>query len=102
MSTPSAGCVALERGPLVYCVETADVPAGIELEDVRVDADVRPGETVRDDLPGSPVGLSVAARAAGTGAAIEIGAIPYFSWAHRPVEAMRIWIPVASPADAGG
>ena len=96
------GCVALERGPLVYCVETADVPAGIELEDVRVDADVRPAETVRDDLPGSPVGLAVAARAAGTGAAIEIGAIPYFSWAHRPVEAMRIWIPVASPADTGG
>jgi hypothetical protein len=42
------------------------------------------------------------ARTAGTGDAIEIGAIPYFSWAHRPVEAMRIWIPVASPADAGG
>ena len=96
------GCVALERGPLVYCVETADVPAEVELEDVRIDADVRPGETVRDDLPGSPVGLTVAARAAGTGAAIEIGAIPYFSWAHRPVEAMRIWIPVTSPADAGG
>ncbi len=96
------GCVALERGPLVYCVETADVPAGVELEDVRVDADVRPTETVRDDLPGSPVGLSLAAQAAATGAAIEIGAIPYFSWAHRPVEAMRIWIPVTSPADAGG
>ena len=30
------GCVALERGPLVYCVETADLPAGVELEDVRL------------------------------------------------------------------
>jgi hypothetical protein len=95
------GCVALERGPLVYCVETADIPAGIELEDVRVDADVRPAETTRDDLPGSPVGLSVAARTA-AGAQIGIGAIPYFSWAHRPVEAMRIWIPVTSAADPGG
>ena len=47
-------------------------------------------------------GWPCAARAAATGAAIEIGAIPYFSWAHRPVEAMRIWIPVASPADTGG
>jgi DUF1680 family protein len=96
------GCVALERGPLVYCVETADVPAGVELEDVRVDAGVRPIETTRADLPGSPVGLSVAARAATTGASIEIGAIPYFSWAHRPVEAMRIWIPVTSTAEPGG
>jgi DUF1680 family protein len=66
-----------------------------------VGADVRANETTRDDLPGSPVGLSVAARAA-TGAPIEIGAIPYFAWAHRPVEAMRIWIPVASPADDPG
>ena len=96
------GCVALERGPLVYCVETADIPAGIELEDVRVDADVRPTETTRGDLPGSPVGLSMAARASTTGGPIQIGAIPYFSWAHRPVEAMRIWIPVASPAESGG
>jgi len=96
------GCVALERGPLVYCVETADLPAGIELEDVRVDADVRPTETPRDDLPGAPVGLSVAARTTTSDAPITIGAIPYFSWAHRPVEAMRIWIPMASPADPGG
>ena len=28
------GCAALERGPLVYAVETADIPAGIDLEDL--------------------------------------------------------------------
>ena len=28
------GSVAIERGPVVYCVETADLPAGVELEDV--------------------------------------------------------------------
>jgi hypothetical protein len=94
------GCVALERGPLVYAVETADVPAGTELEDIRVDADVRPTEVARDDLPGAPVGLSVSASLASTGAAIEVGAIPYFTWAHRSVEAMRVWIPERSPADA--
>ncbi len=32
------GCVAFERGPLVYCVESADLPAGTELEDLRWDA----------------------------------------------------------------
>jgi uncharacterized protein len=93
------GCVALERGPLVYCVETADLPSGVHLEDVRVDADVRPTSTTRADLPGSPVGLSLPASLASTGAAIELGAIPYFSWAHRQVEAMRVWIPVRTPSD---
>ena len=31
------GCVAFERGPLVYCIETADLPAGTVLEDLRWD-----------------------------------------------------------------
>jgi DUF1680 family protein len=26
--------------------------------------------------------------------AIEIGAVPYFAWANRSVEGMRVWIPV--------
>ena len=29
------GCVAIERGPIVYCVESADLPAGVDLEDDR-------------------------------------------------------------------
>ncbi|MEN3304813.1 MAG: uncharacterized protein V7603_1015 [Micromonosporaceae bacterium] len=31
------GCQAIERGPLVYCVEQADLPAGVSAEDVRLD-----------------------------------------------------------------
>ena len=34
----SRGCVALERGPLVYCIETADLPDGLALEEVELDA----------------------------------------------------------------
>ena len=30
------GCVALERGPLVYAIESADLPPGVELEDVAI------------------------------------------------------------------
>ena len=33
------GCLALARGPLVYCLEQADLPAGVRLEDVRLDPD---------------------------------------------------------------
>ncbi|HXG39318.1 MAG TPA: hypothetical protein VNJ28_00110 [Candidatus Limnocylindrales bacterium] len=42
------GCLALERGPLVYCVEGADLPPGTELEEVELA--VRSG-----DAPARPV-----------------------------------------------
>jgi len=92
------GCVALERGPLVYCLETADLPDGVALEEVRVDRDVQPAPVDRADLAASLVGLTVPAVQARFDGQderpIEVGAIPYFAWANRSVEAMRVWIPV--------
>jgi DUF1680 family protein len=124
------GTVALERGPLVYCVETADLPAGVELEQVVLDPAAEPGTVDRPDLGEGIIGLEVAAlqrrvdggawpyaeqagdgpaSAAGDRAgaqqadrAIELRAIPYFAWANRAVEAMRVWIPaVDEGSDAG-
>ncbi len=86
------GCVALERGPLVYCLESADLGAGTELEAVEV-ASAGPVSTVpRPDIGSDVVGLTATGRAAG-GAPIEIKAIPYFVWANRDVNGMRVWIP---------
>src|SRR5690606_2439594 len=31
------GCVAVERGPVVLCLESVDLPAGVTVDDVRVD-----------------------------------------------------------------
>jgi uncharacterized protein len=83
------GCLALERGPLVYCIETADLPAGLVLEDVGLDPAAQPTEAPRPDIGPTAVGLTVPA--VGTGP--ELLAIPYFAWANRTVEAMRVWIP---------
>jgi DUF1680 family protein len=84
------GCVALERGPLVYCIETADLPGDVVLEDVVMDPAVRPAEELRPDIADSLVGLTVpAVDDRGPG----VRAIPYFAWANRSVEAMRVWIP---------
>ena len=94
------GCVAVQRGPLVYAIETADLPDGPELEDVEVEPDVAPVATARDDLAPGIVGLTMPAtirrhdgRAKGGSQTIELRAIPYFAWANRRVEAMRVWIP---------
>jgi uncharacterized protein len=82
------GCVAVERGPLVYCVESADLPAGTELEDLRWDPGREPVTAPRPDIGDAVVGVTVPL--AGAGAA---GAIPYFAWANRGAGAMRVWVP---------
>jgi DUF1680 family protein len=87
------GCVAFERGPLVYAIESADLPAGVELEDVAIPDGATARDASRPDLGPSIVGLTTAATAAGT--PIELAAIPYFAWANRGVGGMRVWIPEA-------
>jgi DUF1680 family protein len=120
------GTVAMERGPLVYCVESADLPAGVTLEDVHLEPGYAPSTVARPDLDNTTIGLEIPAiqrwrqgaawpydeleaLARGAAAASEGGdgtagrrdafdlrAIPYFAWANRSVEAMRVWIPLDS------
>jgi uncharacterized protein len=87
------GCVAVERGPLVYCVETADVPAGVELEDLRWDARRQPVEVARPDIAEGVVGVAVPVVRPASDEDLTAGAIPYYAWANRRPEGMRVWIP---------
>jgi DUF1680 family protein len=83
------GCIAVERGPLVYCLEAADLPPGLELEEVRVgQAELRDVE--RKDLAPMAIGMRLGATPPG-----EVDAIPYFAWANRRPGAMRVWIPTS-------
>lgn len=99
------GCVAVERGPEVFTLESVDLPAGWELEDVRIDAasgvtdnegtvtvklvGVRP-PVDRDwpFTPPQPDGSEGSFRA-------DVPLVPYHSWAERGSSTMRIWIPTA-------
>ncbi|MER7283468.1 beta-L-arabinofuranosidase domain-containing protein [Dactylosporangium sp. NPDC000244] len=76
------GTAALARGPIVYCLEHADVP-GRYFEDLYLDPEA-PIE-LRRDHPLAPVALSVRDFAA---------FIPYFLWANRGPGPMRVWIPL--------
>jgi uncharacterized protein len=88
------GCVAVERGPLVYCIESADIPIGVELEELVWDGSRQPGPEPRPDIGDAVVGVAVpVARRERATDPLTAGAIPYFAWANRTVEAMRVWIP---------
>ncbi|WP_290053717.1 glycoside hydrolase family 127 protein [Amycolatopsis solani] len=100
------GCVAVTRGPLVYCLEQADLPAGVTLEDVRLDVGA---PLVAGRLPDVPVTLAARGRVETPasdelypaeaeephGEPIELTAIPYFLWGNREPGPMRVWLPVA-------
>ncbi|OPG01672.1 glycoside hydrolase family 127 protein [Microbispora sp. GKU 823] len=104
------GCVALTRGPLVYCLEQADLPPGTVLEDVRLDPAVEVTAARREDLPDIPVVITAGglvahagdslytagARRERTGTPLTLTAVPYFLWGNRSEGPMRVWIPVAA------
>ena len=108
------GCVAIERGPLVYCLEQADHPE-TRIADLEIDADA-PLQSVwePDALDGvtvirargwevdtsawrhllyRPLGSATPAPRS----AVALNAIPYHAWANRGPGAMRVWIPRGRP-----
>jgi DUF1680 family protein len=102
------GCVAVERGPLVYCVEQADLPAGTLVEQLRLDPSANIlEERGTDDI--TPVRLRLSAIASPleanlyqpydpasvAGTPVTVTAIPYHAWANRGPGAMRVWLPLA-------
>jgi uncharacterized protein len=95
------GCVAVERSPLVYCLEAADLPPGVQLEELRWDPRREPAEVPRPDLGDGFVGIAVpVARGPADGLGTDggadgltAGAVPYFAWANRGAGAMRVWVP---------
>ena len=104
------GCVVWARGPIVYCLEQHDQPAGVALEDIRVGSQSPPTAVAGAGIPGVPVilvGPGYVDRADGRGLygeeaptpadgeAIEVTAIPYFRWANRGPAPMRVWIPAS-------
>jgi uncharacterized protein len=97
------GCVAVERGPLVLCAESTDLPDAAAIEDLRVDPSqpLRPesdGATIHaafaggESRPGLPY-RSEPQRPASAVTTTELRLIPYHRWAQRGSAAMRVFLP---------
>jgi DUF1680 family protein len=110
-----SGRVAVQRGPLVYCLEELDQPDGVSLVNVALDL-ANPSEEsfqsqLQADLLGGVVVLRHVGRAyerdasaralysiyrgAQTGSRrIPLTFIPYYAWANRQATSMQVWTPL--------
>ena len=106
------GSVALERGPLVYCLEAVDHPDQ-RLDDIIVDTNTKPVAVRHVNLLGGVTTLAVrglqrprlsdswwpySSEASGDAASsghptVALTAVPYFAWGNRDEGAMRVWTP---------
>jgi DUF1680 family protein len=116
------GTIALERGPLVYAVEDADLPAGASIESLEVAVRPSLGDVVRSEPGlGEMTWITLDARLrqdvsgvrwpfrnvqdepgfADAGSRIGIRAVPYFAWANRAGLGMRVWLPTRARKSDG-
>ena len=96
----NAGRVALQRGPVVYCVEAADHQGYVM--DLYAARDLELKHEFRPDLLGGVVVLTgeAAVRTNDAGAGDGTGtarkpllAVPYYAWDHRDAGEMAVWLP---------
>ena len=109
------GRVAVQRGPLVYCLEGLDQSSGVSLSDVALEVGKRPDSEfqseMKNDLLGGVLllhhtGISYERNASEnalypryTGAAdktkkVPLTFIPYYAWANRQATSMQVWTPL--------
>ena len=103
------GLVAVQRGPVVYCLETADLPQGVRVFNVAVDVHNKM-TTETMEIAGAKM---VAVRAEGVllttdpwtsilyrpmtlqpNKRISLRLVPYYAWDNRGKGEMSVWIPV--------
>jgi len=110
-----AGRVAVQRGPLVYCLEQLDQPNGTVLEDVALDLGRKTTGEFRSEFKSDLLGGVVVLEH--PGASLEFGSahealystyradppknkpvaltfIPYYAWANREATPMQVWTPL--------
>jgi len=95
------GQVAVERGPVVWCLESVDLGSSVNL--VAVDTSVPPGDrdgrvsvtAAVEEPPASdwPYASGRTERGAPSAQRVEVPLQPYHSWGNRGATTMRVWMP---------
>jgi hypothetical protein len=113
------GRVAIERGPLVYCLEQRDQPGGQSIFDISLPIGANTGKEFTAEFRPDLLGGILVLRHKGIASAkplsdeplyqplerakrrggkeVELTFIPYYTWANRGPAAMQVWIPYTLP-----
>lgn len=101
--------IAVMRGPLVYCLESPDLPRGANIQNVALPRDAKFAPRFEKELLGGVTVLEGKAELAtarpwgnelyreikpAESKAVEIKLIPYFAWANRGKSEMTVWMPL--------
>ncbi|MCU1242024.1 MAG: putative glycosyl hydrolase [Candidatus Acidoferrum typicum] len=114
--TENNGRAAVQRGPLVYCMEQIDQGEGVALKDVALSADKASSGRFEEKFDNDLLGGVLVLRHAGTvheesadrsglyfshdaappkSRPVQLTFIPYYAWANRVQTPMQVWTPVA-------
>jgi DUF1680 family protein len=101
--------VAVKRGPLVYCLESSDLPEGAKVSEIMIPRNIELREKAAFPLAGTTVtaleGIAILRREGDwTGLLyrpiaerededIDVRLIPYFGWGNRGDGQMTVWMP---------
>jgi len=114
--TENNGRVAVQRGPLIYCMEQIDQGEGVALKDVALSADKSSSSKFEEKFDKDLLGGILLLRHAGAvyeespdrsglyfshnaplrkSRPVQLTFIPYYAWANRVQTPMQVWTPVA-------
>lgn len=101
--------VTLMRGPLVYCLESLDLPDNVKIEDILIPLSTE-FKPIRTNIDGSPVVMlegnvliqkstdwsnTLYREMSSKTEPIKIRLVPYYAWNNRGHGEMSVWLPVA-------
>ena len=101
--------LAVKRGPIVYCLESVDLPERTSLADVRIPADVKLQPRFETNLLSGVTVLQGELASIRTGdwqnrlyrqferpdaIPIPVTLVPYYTWSNRGVSEMSVWLPL--------
>ena len=106
--------VAIMRGPVVYCLESLDLPDNVTLTEVMIPKDIRLQARFDQDLLKGVVVLEGTACRLPEGEwakpynaaqlyrefadtqteSIKLRMIPYYAWSNRGISEMTVWLPL--------
>jgi len=101
--------VSVKRGPVVYCLESKDIPAGTKLADIAVPASIKltPKEVTIDNsrmmslegqaicTPSGDWSNSLYKEIPADVKKVSVSFVPYYAWGNRGKADMEVWVPLA-------